>query len=128
LGQAGHGWVINRLREEGQAAFLPAVGIIFASGSAPFSLYIEGTMKMKTLLGFALVAIAFATGLAPHPSLGQAGGDDPLLSPLIEEITKQQAVIVENQTQIDAKLATIAEDIRVARIFVGRGGGKAIGK
>ena len=85
-------------------------------------------MKTKTLFGFAFVAIAFAAGLAPRPSLGQAGGDDPLLAPLIEEITKQQATIVENQTQIDAKLAVIAEDLRVARIFVGRGGGKVTGK
>jgi hypothetical protein len=82
-------------------------------------------MKSRTLIGFALVAAAFAAGLAPSPSLGQAGGDDPLLAPLIEEITKQQALIVDNQTQIDAKLAVIGEDIRVARIFVGRGGGKA---
>lgn len=82
-------------------------------------------MKTKTILGFACVAIAFATGLVPRPSLGQAGGDDPLLSPLIDEITKQQTSIVENQAQIDVKLATIAEDLRVARIFVGRGGGKA---
>jgi hypothetical protein len=81
-------------------------------------------MKLKTVLGFAFVAIAFAVGLVPRPSLGEAGGDDPLLTPLIEEITKQQAVIVENQTQIDSKLAVIAEDLRVARIFVGRGGGK----
>jgi hypothetical protein len=81
-------------------------------------------MKLKTVLGCAALAILFAGGLAPRPSLGQAGGDDPMLNPVIDEITKQQAVIVENQTQIDAKLAVIAEDLRVARIFVGRGGGK----
>lgn len=80
---------------------------------------------MKTLLGFAMVAIAFAMGLSPRPTLGQAGSEDPLLAPLVEEITKQQAAITENQTQIESKLAVIAEDIRVARIFVGRGGGKA---
>lgn len=82
-------------------------------------------MKTRTIFGFALVAISFATCLIPRPSLGQAGADDPLLAPLIEEITKQQAAIAENQTKIEEKLALIAEDIRVARIFVGRGGGKA---
>lgn len=81
-------------------------------------------MKSKTILGFAMIAIAFATGLVPRPTLGQAGGDDPLLAPLIEELTRQQTAIVENQTQIETKLAVIAEDIRVARIYVGRGGGK----
>jgi hypothetical protein len=80
-------------------------------------------MKKRTLFGFALVAISFATCLIPQPSLGQAAADDPVLAPLIEEITKQQVAIVENQTKIDEKLAVIAENIRLARIFVGRGGG-----
>jgi hypothetical protein len=34
-------------------------------------------------------------------------------------------VIVENQVKIETKLAAAAEDIRVARIFIARGGGKA---
>jgi hypothetical protein len=81
-------------------------------------------MKIKTLLPIAFVAMALAVGFAPSASHGQAGTEDPLLAPLIEEITKQQAAIVDNQTQIETKLAVIAEDIRIARIFVGRGGGK----
>jgi len=85
-------------------------------------------MKSKTLFGFFLVASAFALGLWPSPSPGQAGADDSLLAPIIEEITKQQATIGENQTRIEEKLAGIAEDLRVARIFVGRGGGKAPAK
>jgi len=81
-------------------------------------------MKSRTFIGFALVAAAFAAGLQPSPSLGQAGAEDPLLAPLIEEVSKQQATIVDNQAKIAEKLAVIAEDIRVGRIFVGRGGGK----
>jgi uncharacterized ion transporter superfamily protein YfcC len=84
-------------------------------------------MKLKSILGFAFVAIAFALGLVPSSS-GQAGGEDPLLNPLIDELAKQQAAIVENQNAIDTKLAIIAEDLRVARIFVGRGGGKTPAK
>ena len=87
-----------------------------------------GTMKLKSILGVTCVALAFAAGLAPRPSLGQAGGDDPLLGALIEEITKQQATVIENQTQIDTKLAAIAEDLRIARIYAARGGGKAAAK
>jgi hypothetical protein len=82
-------------------------------------------MKIKPALGFTLLAAIAACGLAPSASHGEAATDDALLTPLIEEITKQQAAIVENQTKIDAKLAVIAEDMRVARIYVGRGGGKA---
>ena len=44
---------------------------------------------------------------------------------LITEVAAQQTTILENQSQIDEKLAAIGEDVRVARIFVGRGGGKA---
>jgi hypothetical protein len=40
-------------------------------------------------------------------------------------VTKQQALLVENQNKIDEMLASIAEDMRVARIYAGRGGGKA---
>ena len=81
-------------------------------------------MKSKTFLGFALLSAAFAAGLAPGPSLGQAGAEDPLLAPLVAEIVQQQAAIEDNQTKVEEKLAAIAEDIRVARIYVGRGGGK----
>ncbi len=84
-------------------------------------------MKLKTFLGFAFVAMSLALGLVPTSS-GQAGADDPLLKPLIDEIARQQASIVENQTAIETKLAVIAEDLRVARIFVGRGGGKPAAK
>ena len=80
-------------------------------------------MKMKPLIGFALLAIALAAGMLPSPSHGQADAEDPRLTALIEEIAKQQATIVENQTQIDAKLAVIAENVRQARLFVSRGGG-----
>ncbi|MEA3213698.1 MAG: hypothetical protein QOE70_6755 [Chthoniobacter sp.] len=84
-------------------------------------------MKTHSLLLSALgVTAAFALLLAPRVSSGQAGADDPLLSPLIAEIVKQQDAIVENQTKIDEKLALIGEDIRIARIYVGRGGGKVI--
>jgi hypothetical protein len=34
-----------------------------------------------------------------------------------KEVQVQQAAIAENQVKIDAKLATIAENIRVARIY-----------
>lgn len=85
-------------------------------------------MKNKTTAGLAIVALAAILGLAPAASRGQAGADDPLLAPLLDEITKQQTAIVENQLKIDDKLATIAENLRVARIFVGRGGGKAPAK
>ena len=41
-----------------------------------------------------------------------------------KEVQAQQVAIAENQAKIDAKLATIAESVRVARIFATRGGRK----
>ena len=64
--------------------------------------------------------------LLPQPSSGQApAAPDAALAQLITEVAAQQTTILENQSQIDEKLAAIGEDVRVARIFVGRGGGKA---
>lgn len=39
---------------------------------------------------------------------------------LVKEIQAQQTTINENQTKIEAKLATIAEAVRQARIFASR--------
>ncbi len=84
-------------------------------------------MKRSPML-FALTGVCALTGalLLPQPSSGQApaSGDDALAQMLTEVVT-QQTTIHENQTKIDEKIAVIAEDIRIARIFVGRGGGKA---
>jgi ABC-type transporter Mla subunit MlaD len=41
-----------------------------------------------------------------------------------KEVRGQQAAIAENQEKIDAKLATIAESLRQARIYSSRSGGK----
>jgi hypothetical protein len=41
---------------------------------------------------------------------------------LAKEVQVQQAAIADNQTKIDAKLATIAEALRYARIYSSRGG------
>ncbi len=41
-----------------------------------------------------------------------------------KEVQAQQTAIAENQAKMEAKLATIAESLRVARIYATRGGGK----
>lgn len=76
------------------------------------------------LLGGAL-ALAGAVCL-PRPSSAQAGPEaDPLMATLLADISLQQTQLTENQAKIDEKLGVIAEDVRVSRIFAGRGGGKA---
>jgi hypothetical protein len=82
-------------------------------------------MKAQTFfipaLGLSAVAAMF---FSPAPLKGEPGGEDPAVTAALTEVAAQQAVIVENQAKIDTKLAGIGENIRVARIFVSRGGGK----
>jgi hypothetical protein len=51
---------------------------------------------------------------APNPSLQVLA--------LVKEVQAQQTAIAENQAKIDAKLAAIAEAVRVAKIYASRGG------
>ena len=80
--------------------------------------------KSFSMAALAAAVVAGAV-LAPPSSSGQLGGDDPVvLNALVTEVTNQQATLADNQNKIDAKLAGIAENIRLARIYAGRGGGK----
>jgi hypothetical protein len=74
---------------------------------------------MKRILVLALSSVAL---LAAPASRGQApeANDEKLLA-LVKEVQAQQTQIAENQGKIEAKLAEIAETIRVARIFTSRG-------
>lgn len=83
-------------------------------------------MNAKFFFVPALAVSAFlAVLLSPQPLRGEGGAEGAELTALLTEVATQQATISENQTKIDAKLATVAESIRVARIFVSRGGGKS---
>ena len=84
-------------------------------------------MKRPPIL-LALTGAAALAGalLLPQPSSGQSPAiGDAALTQLLTELAAQQASLADNHAKIDEKLAVIAEDVRVARIFVGRGGGKA---
>ena len=64
--------------------------------------------------------------LLPHHSSGQAPAEtDPETSKICAEIVAQQVIIGENQAKMDETIAAISENVRLARIFAGRGGGKA---
>ena len=84
-------------------------------------------MKKPThffLRGLGIAAFAGALS-SPTPSPGQAPGDEQAIAQLVTEIAAQHARIVANQQVIDQKLAAIEENMRLARIFVSRGGGIA---
>lgn len=79
--------------------------------------------KPIALLGAAAV-VAIAALSFPSPSAGQAPGDEQAVTQLVTEIAGQQAKILTNQQAIDQKVAIVEESLRVARIYVSRGGGK----
>jgi hypothetical protein len=47
--------------------------------------------------------------------------EDQTVLQLVKEIQAQQAEIAANQTKIEAKLAEVAETVRIARIYSSRG-------
>jgi hypothetical protein len=74
---------------------------------------------MKSLS--ALVATCLAALLASASAVEPPKESQQLLA-LVKEVQAQQAAIADNQTKIDAKLVTVAEAIRLARIYSSRSG------
>lgn len=86
---------------------------------------IESMNKPKNLMLWGAAAVAAVGALSfPASSSGQAAGDEPIIAQLVNEIAEQHSKIATNQQAIDLKVAAIAEQVRVARIYVSRGGGK----
>lgn len=73
-------------------------------------------MKKITLLCLLAVLATSVGAQSPAPT------DSKQLEAMMKEVQAQQTLIAENQAKIDARLATLAETIRVARIFSSRGG------
>lgn len=83
-------------------------------------------MNFSSLTVFALAGAALASALLKPPhSSGQAAEIDPALTALCNEVAAQQVVLADHQTKMDAKLASISENVRLARIYAARSGGKA---
>jgi hypothetical protein len=68
------------------------------------------------------LAVPPNAGAANAAAAAQAEENKAILA-LAVEVAKQQSEIIANQQTIDAKLAAIAENLRVARIYASRGGG-----
>ncbi|HEY4281864.1 MAG TPA: hypothetical protein VGM62_02290 [Chthoniobacterales bacterium] len=76
-------------------------------------------MKSNILTGIvALSALLASSGLAQTP----AAENEQRLLALVQQVQAQQGQITANQDKVDSKLAEVAEAVRVARIFAGRGG------
>ena len=76
---------------------------------------------MKPTVLFAFCAIITLASSAPAQAPQQTSAQAELAA-LIKEVRAQQVAMAANQVKIDEKLATLAESIRVARIYSSRGG------
>jgi hypothetical protein len=75
-------------------------------------------LLMKKLMLLGALGL-FATSIGAQST---APDNQKRLEALLKEVQAQQIVIAENQAKIDAKLVTLGEVIRVARIYSSRGG------
>jgi hypothetical protein len=76
-------------------------------------------MKSLALIVVLFLALLVSGPAAEAPNAQQT--PQQVLA-LVKEVQAQQTLIAENQAKIDAKLATVAEAVRVARIYSSRGG------
>jgi hypothetical protein len=65
---------------------------------------------------------AFAFGAPAAEPSKESDREQQQLLALVKEVQTQQAAIAENQTKIEAKLAAIAEALRLAKIYSSRSG------
>ena len=79
------------------------------------------TLFMKPTLLFAFCALIMLVAAAPAQSPQRDSAHEELTA-LIKEVRAQQAAVAANQAKINEKLATLAETIRLARIYSSRGG------
>lgn len=70
-----------------------------------------------------LIAACLFASLVSAPAAEPAKeAEQQQLVALTKEVQAQQALIADNQTKIDTKMATVAEALRLAKIYASRGG------
>jgi hypothetical protein len=87
------------------------------------ALFLLPTLNMRTLKFLALCGLlagAIGTILGPAQAQTASVADIKASVEAIQTLQDQQKTITDNQSKIDAKLATIAENVRVARLYAAR--------
>lgn len=68
-----------------------------------------------------LILVVVSFGVTARAQAPAAPGQEQLEA-MLKAVQAQQIAIAQNQAKIDEKLATLAETIRIARIYASRGG------
>jgi hypothetical protein len=115
-------------------AFLFPAGSATAQTSGPreIQIIVPGTKPAgpATVVPPAPAALPSGPSAAPQRFTSQVAAvataqEMAQIAALVAEIEQQQATIQSQQSQIEQRLAAVAEELRTARIYIGRGGGKA---
>lgn len=77
-------------------------------------------MKLLSALIATCLFVSLLSAPAAEPS--KESERQQQIVDLAKEVQAQQALIAENQTKIDAKLAKIADVLRIAKIYTSRSG------
>jgi glycerol-3-phosphate cytidylyltransferase-like family protein len=75
------------------------------------------------LCACAFAAAVLAPGGASSSARAESDADMKAMAALAQDIIAQQKTLTDNQAKVDEKLAAIAEQLRLARIFESRAGG-----
>lgn len=76
--------------------------------------------NLKYLAVCAIIAAGASSLLVPARAQTSSPADIKATADAIATIVAQQKILADNQGKIDAKLATIAENVRVARLYAAR--------
>ena len=74
---------------------------------------------MKHLVAFTFLALA---PLGSAQTAAPASPQEQQLLAALKDVQAQQTAIAENQAKIEAKLVTVAEAVRIAKIYSSRSG------
>jgi len=117
-----HGTLRKGLKASNYHAALPRE---MAVALREYDLLLEKRDRIAPMKSFSLIATCLlaltVTVLAAEPAKENEQEAQQLLA-LVKEVQTQQAAIAENQAKIDAKMAAIAEALRLARIYSSRSG------
>jgi hypothetical protein len=76
--------------------------------------------NLSALIAACLLGAVIAAAAAEPPADSER--DQQQAAALAKEVQAQQTAIADNQTKIDAKMVTIAEALRLAKIYASRAG------
>ena len=81
--------------------------------------------RISSMKRIPIFAVFFSFVLLVSARAAEApGAQEQQILAMVKEVQAQQLAIADNEAKMDAKLANIAELLRMARIFSVRGGGK----